>query len=586
MEEPARGRIAALSDDSRWRWIVPAGLTGLAVVALLVGLGNPERIIFDETYYVNDAREYLEHAVEASFAVHPPVGKWMIALGIAIFGDEAFGWRVIGALAGAGTVLLTYLIARRLRFGIAVSGLAGLLLLTDGLFFVQARTAMLDIHLAFFVALGAWLLLVDRDRSGVAARPPPIPEQFDLTASDDEAEGLAPLPVEPQDPPRRRHGVRALAGLALGLAVATKWSGLLALGAAGLLTLGWELSFRRRWFGTWRVDLGRMVASVALGLVLVPVGVYLVSYVPWIVSYVHSHEGQKACGVDDEDDPVPPADCDIGLGGRIAGLWRYQLAIAEFHQGLEATHSYRAPATTWPVMARPVVYYWETCSEDRANGVPRTEDDGEVVVPEPCVVQRDEAAEILAVGNPVLWWGFLAATPLLVGALVRRRLPAAVIAVFYASQFLPWLVVTRPVFFFYMVPVVPFLALGLAYAVSLVAERWAVAATYAGAALGGAAAFGGTLLVGAQTDLDVATARWIALGIGWLAGAALGAVVDARSTTRPAERPARAGRSGRVAAIVVGVLALALFAYFLPVWTGIPLDEDTVRQRWWFDGWI
>lgn len=577
MDEPRRGRIAALSDDTRWRWIVPTGLLVMATTTMLLGLDDPARIIFDETYYVNDAREYLERGVEESFAVHPPVGKWLIAAGIALFGDDAFGWRVAGALAGAVTVLLTYLVARRLRFGIAISGLSGLLLLTDGLFFVQARISMLDIHLAFFVVLGTWLLLVDRERSGLGTRPEPLPEAFDLTTEDD-----TPPPPRPEPPPRR-NGLRVLAGVAFGLAIATKWSGLLALGAAGLLTLGWELAWRQRWLGRWNADLGRMVASVLVALVLVPAGVYLASYVPWLVNYEYSHEGKKEC-TDEADQVIDP--CDVGVSGRLAGLWRSQVAIARFHEGLEATHSYRAPAITWPVMARPVVYYWETCSEDRANGVARTEEDGEVVEPEPCVVEQGEAAEILAVGNPVLWWGFLAATPLLVASLVRRRLPGAVVSVFYAAQFLPWLVVSRPAFFFYMVPVVPFLALGLAYAVALVTERWPVAGTYAGAALGGAAGFGGALLVGAGTDLDVATARWIALGVGWLGGAALGAVVDARSLRPSGDGAARGVRSGRIAAIVVGTLAVVLFAYFLPVWTGIPLEEDIIRQRWWFDGWI
>lgn len=576
MDEPRRGRIAALSDDSRWRWIVPTGVLVLATVTLLIGLDDPARIIFDETYYVNDAREYLEHGVEESFAVHPPVGKWLIATGIALFGDNAFGWRVAGAVTGAVAVLLTYLVARRLRLGVAVSGLAALLLLTDGLFFVQARISMLDIHLAFFVMLGTWLLLVDRQRSGLGTRPEPVPDSFDLTTEEDAAD------TPPPEPPTRRNAIRLLAGVAFGLAIATKWSGLLGLGAAGLLTLGWELAWRYRWLGRWNAQLGRMVGSVLVALVLVPAGVYLASYVPWLVNYEYTHEGQKEC-TDEADQVIDP--CDVGVTGRLAGLWRSQVAIARFHEGLDATHSYRAPAITWPVMARPVVYYWETCSEDRAAGVARTEEDGEVVQPEPCIVEQGDAAEILAVGNPVLWWGFLAATPLLVGALVRRRLAAAVIAVFYAAQFLPWLVVSRPAFIFYMVPVVPFLALGLAYVTALATERWAVAGTYAGAALGGAVGFGGALLVGAGTDLDVAMARWIALGVGWLCGAAIGAVVDARSP-RPARTAGLGVRSGRIAAIVVGGLAVALFAYFLPVWTGIPLEEDIIRQRWWFDGWI
>ena len=48
----------------------------------------------------------LAHGVEITgddpeFVVHPPVGKWLIALGIKLFGDNEFGWRFMGALLGS-----------------------------------------------------------------------------------------------------------------------------------------------------------------------------------------------------------------------------------------------------------------------------------------------------------------------------------------------------------------------------------------------------------------------------------------------------------------------------------------------------
>ena len=58
---------------------------------LLVRLGDPDRIMFDETYYVGDARGYLETGVEPGFAVHPTVGKWLIAASIRLLGDTRSG---------------------------------------------------------------------------------------------------------------------------------------------------------------------------------------------------------------------------------------------------------------------------------------------------------------------------------------------------------------------------------------------------------------------------------------------------------------------------------------------------------------
>ena len=109
----------------------------------LVNLGHPHQLAFDETYYVKDAwslwtlgyegtwgedaneafitlRE-LPLSDEGSFIVHPPLGKWLIALGMAIGGpDDSVGWRLATALLGTASVLLVFLIARRLTGSIVV----------------------------------------------------------------------------------------------------------------------------------------------------------------------------------------------------------------------------------------------------------------------------------------------------------------------------------------------------------------------------------------------------------------------------------------------------------------------------------
>lgn len=540
--------------------VVPAVLVGVAGVLMFFRLDEPARIIFDEVYYVGDARQYLEHAVERDFAVHPPVGKWLIATSIALLGDQPAGWRAAGALVGALSVLLTYLTGLRLFRRVGPAAVAGLLLATDGLWLVQARTAMLDIFLGFFTVLGAWLLLVDRDRAGLA-KPPPAPS------------GDGPAL------PRRGHPYRMLAGVAFGLAVATKWSGLLPLAAAGLLTLGWEMAWRRRWTGRALAGWRRGAGSLLVALVLVPAAVYVGSYVPWLVNYGYSHEGGKECA----EGEVVADPCPIGPIGRLQGLGRSHAAIWRFHTTLEAQHPYRAPAYTWPVMARPVVYYYESCSADRAAGSATTGDDGESEPAEPCLVEPGEAAEILAVGNPALWWTFLAATALLAAGLVRRDARAWFVTGFWAWQFLPWLLVARPSFFFYMVPVVPFLALGVAYAVAVLDERRALAGTLVGASLGAGAGLLAGIGVEAATSAETTTLRWLLLVVGWMLGAAAGTRLD---RDRPVDAADAGWPVGTTVGVVVTVVAVALLAYFLPVWTGETLPAEVVRQRWWFDGWI
>jgi hypothetical protein len=68
---------------------------------------------FDETYFARGAWEGLR-GLSASETSHPPLGRRIIALGIALWGMNPFGWRFVGALAGALAVPLLYLVARRL----------------------------------------------------------------------------------------------------------------------------------------------------------------------------------------------------------------------------------------------------------------------------------------------------------------------------------------------------------------------------------------------------------------------------------------------------------------------------------------
>ncbi len=559
-----------MEERRRWlRILVPAILVGTAAVLMIANVGGPDRIVFDEVYYVNDARDFLEFGVEQGFVVHPPVGKLLIAFSIWLFGDTPFGWRALGGAAGAGTVLLTYLTGLRLFKRVTPAALAALLATIDGVLVVQARTAMLDVYLGLFVSLGAWALVAHLQRVREA-----------------DQQWLAADPGPHDRLPRRDTSLLALSGVAMGLACAVKWSGVLGVGAAGLVMIGAELARRRRVFGTPWKRLGRGAGLITVALVAVPLATYLLTWTPWFLNYTNSYEAEQTC-----DEPRSQACEATPLPSKAAALWDFHARIFRFHENLEAEHSYRAPAYAWPLLARPVVFYYETCSEDRFNRVPETEtEDGEVTVdvPEPCAVERDEAAEMLAVGNPALWWTFLPAAALLVAGLARRDRRAAIPLAFVAAQFLPWLAVSRPVFSFYAVPMVPFLGLGVAAAVARIGDRLPLLSPLLGAVGGGG------VVAGAVAIWDVAGGSPTRAVYGLLAaaGAAVGAAAVARLTgPDPAEDVAAAdapGWSRPATWLVVGltVVAVGLALFFLPIWLGIPMDRDLVRARWWFRGWI
>ena len=95
--------------------------------------------------------------------VHPPLGKQLIALGEAAFGYDAVGWRVSAALASVLCVVLIIRVGRRLTRSTLLGGIAGVLLICDGLSHVQGRMGMLDVFSALFVVAGFATLVCDRD---------------------------------------------------------------------------------------------------------------------------------------------------------------------------------------------------------------------------------------------------------------------------------------------------------------------------------------------------------------------------------------------------------------------------------------
>src|SRR5918998_1122504 len=152
-------------------WAVTILLTLVAAVVRFAGLGEPTdrgTPVFDEKHYVPQAWQMLRNGgVEDNagyeLVVHPPLGKQLIALGELAFGYDGFGWRASAALAGTLMVLLVVRVARRLTRSTLLGGVAGVLLICDGLSHVQSRMGMLDVFAAFFTLAAFVTLVRDRD---------------------------------------------------------------------------------------------------------------------------------------------------------------------------------------------------------------------------------------------------------------------------------------------------------------------------------------------------------------------------------------------------------------------------------------
>jgi dolichyl-phosphate-mannose-protein mannosyltransferase len=413
-------RAQRFARPARRRWYDRPVLVILAVTALAGGLrfyhlSSPHEYVFDETYYAKDGcydagfpykQCKLESPGEQTFTVHPPLGRWIIAGGEKAFGNRPFGWRFASAVAGTLSVGLLGILAYQMFASTLWAGIAGLLLTTENLNFVQSRMSMLDIFLTLFVLAG--FLFVVLDRKWIRRRTL-APDRVDIT----EESTLLSLPPDRPPAPILRPW-RAAAGLAFGAALATKWSGGPALVGAILLTLGWERT-RRKQVGL-RRPLLEAVRDESFGvfafLVVLPLLVYLSSYAKWFADNGLSFEGW------------------VGV----------QKGMLDYSVQLRAAHPYSSRAWKWPLMIRPVAYYYKSGSNPSTS------------------------AEVLGMGNPILFWTCLLAIPYSVFAWLKRKdWRATMVSTAYFSQYLPWYLAARTAFFFYMAPVTPFMVLALTY---------------------------------------------------------------------------------------------------------------------------
>lgn len=443
---------------------MPLLVTVFAGLLRIPGLGDPHLLMFDETYYAKDAYALLiaGHELvwpedadedwlagqaaptgEAAFVVHPPLGKWLIGLGILVFGmDSAMGWRISAALAGTLAVLLITLIAQRMFRSVFLGAVAGILTSVEGHHLVMSRVALLDIFLMLFVIAAFGALVADRYSS-----------RRRLAAWVTQPQGPS-AGQRHQSPSAGRWGPwllwrpwRLAAGVLLGAAVAVKLSGLAFIPAFGILVILWDLQARRaagvpRWLSAGLLRDGLWAAVTVLpaaGLT------YLASWTGWLRSESGWgrtwHLSEPAHGI---ATLVP---------GSVRSLWQYHASAMDFHAGLETGHDYASTPWTWLFMGRPVSFHYQSSTLG---------EDG-------CTAERCSSA-ILDLANPLIWWtGLLALVVLLALWLGRRDWRYGAILSGYVAGFAVWLLFPqRTMFFFYTISYQPFLILSLVALAALV----------------------------------------------------------------------------------------------------------------------
>ncbi|MEG5059727.1 phospholipid carrier-dependent glycosyltransferase [Microcoleus sp. A2-C5] len=437
------------------------GMLGIFLVSLTLRFWELERFntfVFDEVYYAKFANDYLTRT--PFFNAHPPLSQYIIAIGIAIgthlpFGKTAvnslagsilspWDYRWINALTGSFIPLVVGAFAYQLLRRRTFAFLAALFIACDGLFLVESRYALNNIYLVLFGILGQLFILKTV-----------------------EAEG------------KKRLLWLVLAGIGFGASAAIKWNGLwFLLGAYLILICAWAVRLIQAKRGN--EEPIREVNSALLppespvqklteltfvevcwSLAVIPLLVYSICWIP------HLHLN-----------PTP-------------NFWQMQTEILTYHERIKSgpsVHPYCSTWYSWPLMLRPIVYFYKTASN---NAQP------DPVLPPLPSGATETIFDVHAMGNPFLWWFSTLALILVAGVLIHRivvwfqtRQVASVesieqqqpilfpptaqmwmvlyLIVNWAANLLPWMKVTRCVFLYHYMGCSVFGALALAWWV----DRW------------------------------------------------------------------------------------------------------------------
>ena len=336
-------------------WCVLIALGFLAVS--LHRLALPSITYFDEVHYVEAARLLLE--LSPTNREHPLFAKQIIAAFIALMGDQPLAWRLPGALLGAAGLFAFGRLVWHLSGQRAAALLAMALMATNFLWFVQSRIAMLDIYAASLALIGLWLFVA------ATGNPRPRPRLI-------------------------------AAGLALGLAIGSKWS---VAPVVVLPGLAWLVLKARR--GPEPIGISKLsLFEAALWLGLFPLAIYWLTYSP---AFFYP-EGAG---------PVSPF-----------GFLELHREMIALQGSVTQAHTYQSRWWQWAFNLRPIWYLYE-----HVDGAQR----GILMLGNPLT---------MIAGLPALGW-------CLWQGLVRRRTDALAMAVLYAASLGLWIIAGKPVQFFY-----------------------------------------------------------------------------------------------------------------------------------------
>ena len=295
------------------------GVLIVSCILILPGLASIDTLVFDETHYVPAARDLLDLTRNKN-PEHPLFAKELIALGIWLFGDNATGWRLPGAVISILGVLACFEISFRIFRSISLASLTALLILFNIMFVVQSRTAMLDTISWPLFALSVAGLVIANDVKKLKL----------LTAL-----------------------ILILSGICLGLATASKWTaGIYAVFALVFL-------FGQRALTT--LTAGRPIQDTVIGrqFATLPGFSFLTAALLFGIPSLFAYALTFAPMFFIEQDPLTS----------LSDLFRFHGRMIELQTLPLADNSYESDWWSWPLMLEPIWYEFKTTEDETHRAV-------------------------------------------------------------------------------------------------------------------------------------------------------------------------------------------------------------------------
>lgn len=364
---------------------------------------------FDEIYHPRTAYEHL-HMMPYYETTHPPLGKLIMSVGIAIFGMTPFGWRVMGTLFGIIMLPLMYIMLKKLFERTRYSVLGTLIFAFDFMHFSLTRMGTIDSYpVTFIIAMYMFMFLFGKRVLSIVKNNP------------EELSNRKTL--------RRLMVILGLSGLMFGLGAASKWISIYA--GAGLavelllIFIGMYITAPK----DMRREITKFVliscAWCVLTFVAVPVVIYTLAYLP--ISMVDGYPNVVKCMLDN------------------------QKYMFNYHSDLQATHPYSSNWYQWPIDYRPL---WAYSAPEETVG-------------------KSMIGCISIFGNPLIFWASIAAFVYtgIVG-IIKRDKKVLFLMVGLLAQFVPWMLIKRCVFIYHFFASTPFLIIMIVYSFKDLEERF------------------------------------------------------------------------------------------------------------------